>query len=105
MHSLDEHTHNRLLSFFASNYDGGGAEQGGPILQSIVEDCHYVFEWPTNVICPKHESQFREKSCAIYNDKMNATLDLRKVFKDGIINVSVTDSANQIVRLHIVSAT
>lgn len=62
--------------------------KGEPVLQEIVDDCHYAFKWATNVICPQRDIQFKANSCEIYNDEMNATLDLRSVFKDGIVNVS-----------------
>lgn len=61
--------------------------QGTPILQDIHDDCHYVFHWPTNVICPTHEGEFREKTCEIYNDQLDKSLDLRRIFDDGTLTV------------------
>lgn len=63
--------------------------KGTPILQEILDHCHYRFQWPTNVICPMHVSAFREKDCGIYNDQLNKTTDVRTIFKDGLINVSL----------------
>lgn len=62
--------------------------QGIPILQDILDNCHYAFEWATNVICPTFISDFREKPCEIYNNQTNATTNLQTIFKDGLISVS-----------------
>lgn len=61
--------------------------QGTPILKRIQNDCHYEFEWPTNVICKKHSGQFREEKCELYNNQTDTAFDLRKLFKDGLIQV------------------
>lgn len=62
--------------------------KGTPILEEILHDCHHVFRWPTNVICPTEKQQFKADSCEIYTPELNATTGLRTIFKDGIVNVS-----------------
>lgn len=61
--------------------------QGTPILKRIQNDCHYEFEWPTNIICRNHIGQFHEEKCEIYNSQLNTTFDLRNLFKDGLVEV------------------
>lgn len=63
--------------------------QGKPILQNI-SDCHYEFQWTTNVICPSHMCTFNEETCEIINDDINFNYELKKApFTDaGQIKVS-----------------
>lgn len=63
--------------------------QGKPILQTIT-DCHYEFQWTTNVICPSHMCTFNEETCEIINDDINFNYELKKApFTDaGQIKVS-----------------
>lgn len=68
--------------------------QGTPILKRIQKDCHYEFEWPTNVICRNHIGQFHEEKCEIYNSQLNTTFDLRTLFKDGLIEVGFVSHRN-----------
>ncbi|XP_069961965.1 cation-independent mannose-6-phosphate receptor [Bactrocera oleae] len=50
---------------------------GKPILQTIT-DCHYEFQWTTNVICPSHMCTFNEETCEIINDDINFNYELKK---------------------------
>ncbi|XP_055901792.1 cation-independent mannose-6-phosphate receptor [Eupeodes corollae] len=59
------------------------AGKGNPILKSIINDCHYQFIWPTNVICPAHWCQFDVNTCEIINDQLNERYSVR--------NASFTD--------------
>lgn len=62
--------------------------KGAPILQEIEHDCFYKFEWPTNVMCPSHDDKFDEETCDIFNEQLNATMNLRKLFPNGLLTVS-----------------
>uniref|UniRef100_A0A8D8IFW6 Cation-independent mannose-6-phosphate receptor n=1 Tax=Culex pipiens TaxID=7175 RepID=A0A8D8IFW6_CULPI len=64
------------------------AGHGNPILQEILHDCHYRFEWPTNVICPGVVAEFRSKTCEIFNAETGATIALLKIFPSGELQVS-----------------
>ncbi|XP_067618879.1 cation-independent mannose-6-phosphate receptor [Eurosta solidaginis] len=50
---------------------------GTPILQTII-DCHYQFQWATNVICPSHMCNFNEETCEIINDEINVSYNLKQ---------------------------
>lgn len=82
-----------MIQFTAASFRNSLCTQKGtPILQEILHDCHYRFEWPTNVICPTHDCIFREKTCEVYNDQMDKALDLKQIFNDGILKVGFTSS-------------
>ncbi|XP_053970167.1 cation-independent mannose-6-phosphate receptor [Anastrepha ludens] len=49
---------------------------GTPILQAII-DCHYQFQWATNVICPSHMCNFNEETCEIINDDISIRYNLK----------------------------
>lgn len=76
----------RLL--FDNNSIGMSCIQGTPILQSISNECHYEFEWPTNVMCPNHVGEFKEKKCELYNSQIKHSLNLQGIFKNGLLTVS-----------------
>lgn len=63
--------------------------QGTPILQSILDDCHYEFEWPTNIMCPMHVAEFRKNTCDIYNNQTNRATDLKTIFQNGLVKVCI----------------
>lgn len=69
----------RLLSFV----------QGTPILQGISNECHYEFEWPTNIMCPTQNGEWREKTCEIHNSQINHSLNLQDIFKNGLLKVEI----------------
>ena len=71
----------RILLTFQQNY------QGVPILQEVLHNCHYFFNWPTNVICPKYATELNENTCDILNEQLNATVNLKTITKDGILTV------------------
>lgn len=61
---------------------------GNPILQNI-EDCHYLFDFPTIVMCETEPIEFHKDSCEIYSRNLDKTKDL-KIFGDaGKFNVRV----------------
>uniref|UniRef100_A0A0K8ULD3 Cation-independent mannose-6-phosphate receptor n=1 Tax=Bactrocera latifrons TaxID=174628 RepID=A0A0K8ULD3_BACLA len=53
------------------------AGRGKLILQAII-DCHYEFQWTTNVICPSHMCAFNEETCEIINNDINFNYELKK---------------------------
>lgn len=59
------------------------AGRGAPILQEIMHDCHYRFEWATNVMCPLFGAEFRPKSCEIVSNETGVSVDLKKIFASG----------------------
>ncbi|XP_055848636.1 cation-independent mannose-6-phosphate receptor [Episyrphus balteatus] len=59
------------------------AGKGTPVLTSIINDCHYQFIWPTNVICPAHLCEFDVDTCQIINEQLNERYSMR--------NASFTD--------------
>lgn len=61
--------------------------QGTPILQGISNDCHYEFEWPTNIMCPMHVAEFHKNTCEIYNNQTQQSIDLKTIFQNGIFEV------------------
>ena len=56
-----------------------------------IADCHYEFNWATNVICPPHMCDFDDKSCEIKNTELGVSYNLKKASfaKDGKIKVSL----------------
>lgn len=77
------------LSMVIEFYCDPKAGRGTPILQKILHDCHYAFDWATNVICPVHNCEVRKDKCEVFNKEMNLVLDLKKVVPDGILKVSL----------------
>lgn len=61
--------------------------KGKPILQEILHDCHYVYEWGTNVMCPSHLLKFETNECDVFNDQLNTTLNLKKITDNGTVTV------------------
>lgn len=61
--------------------------QGTPILQEISNDCHYEFDWPTNIMCPMHVAEFHNSTCQIYNSQTNQSIDLKTIFQNGFVKV------------------
>ncbi|XP_055588262.1 cation-independent mannose-6-phosphate receptor isoform X2 [Uranotaenia lowii] len=66
------------------------AGHGHPVLQEIMHDCHYRFEWATNVMCPDVAASFDGSQCTIKNTETSETVDLKKLFNNGelVINPS-----------------
>ncbi|XP_055618320.1 cation-independent mannose-6-phosphate receptor [Toxorhynchites rutilus septentrionalis] len=60
---------------------------GSPILQEVLHDCHYRFEWPTSAVCPSFDVAFRAEGCEVANNQTGETLDFRKIFERGEISV------------------
>ncbi|XP_062539361.1 cation-independent mannose-6-phosphate receptor [Armigeres subalbatus] len=72
------------------------AGRGLPILQEVMHDCHYRFEWPTNVVCQEFEAEFSDKSCEIVSKDMDTSVDLKKIFPSGELLVNPSkNSASQ----------
>ncbi|XP_058444007.1 cation-independent mannose-6-phosphate receptor [Malaya genurostris] len=63
------------------------AGRGNPILQEILHDCHYRFEWPTNVVCPSTKADFTSSDCVIFNGQTKTKVDLRDIFANGALIV------------------
>lgn len=61
--------------------------QGTPILQGISNDCHYEFDWATNIMCPMHVAEFHTNTCEIYNNQTKQTINLKTIFENGIVKV------------------
>lgn len=76
------------LFLFRSHFFWSYSIQGTPVLEEILHDCHHIFRWPTNVICPTEKQQFMSGSCEIFTSELDAKTDLRTIFKDGKANVS-----------------
>ncbi|XP_055384910.1 cation-independent mannose-6-phosphate receptor-like [Condylostylus longicornis] len=69
--------------------------KGLPILQSIIDKCHYEFNWATNVICPQHSVKFNVDTCEIINDVIDVKFDLKDAkFAGG--NGKITAKSNGI---------
>lgn len=64
------------------------AGHGNPILQEVLHDCHFRFEWPTNVICPGVVAEFRPKTCEVFNAETSTLIALRKIFPGGELQVA-----------------
>jgi insulin-like growth factor 2 receptor len=79
-----------VIEFFCDIKAGHGA----PILQEIQHDCHYVFEWATNWICPAHTCEFRKEKCEIYNEQMDVAVNLKDVIGDGVLKVIMFSLSN-----------
>ncbi|XP_068153520.1 cation-independent mannose-6-phosphate receptor isoform X2 [Drosophila tropicalis] len=52
------------------------AGRGNPVLRSI-EECVYLFQWDTSVICPPHECTFDEKTCDIVHDELGQKFNFK----------------------------
>ncbi|XP_031627910.1 cation-independent mannose-6-phosphate receptor isoform X2 [Contarinia nasturtii] len=77
-------------------YCDPAAGKGTPILQSISNECHYEFEWATNIMCPMVNGEFREETCELYNPQINHSLDLRQIFTDGMITIPYADKNHRV---------
>lgn len=75
------------LSSVIEFYCDPKAGRGTPVLQEIVHDCHYSFDWATNVICPVHTCEVRKDKCEVFNKDINKVLELKKIVAGGILNV------------------
>ncbi|XP_023158991.1 cation-independent mannose-6-phosphate receptor-like isoform X1 [Ceratitis capitata] len=66
---------------------------GKPILQ-LITDCHYQFEWATNVICPSHMCTFNEEKCEIINDDINYNYEVKTApfTNEGKMKISIGKS-------------
>ncbi|KXJ84296.1 hypothetical protein RP20_CCG013618 [Aedes albopictus] len=64
------------------------AGRGVPILQEVMHDCHYRFEWATNVMCQQFTAEFHEKTCSIVSNDTDTAVDLKKIFPDGVLKVN-----------------
>ncbi|KAJ6638492.1 Cation-independent mannose-6-phosphate receptor, partial [Pseudolycoriella hygida] len=76
-----------LLSSVINFFCAPSAGRGKPILQEVLQDCHYVFDWATNIMCPTHLLKFDAENCDIFNDQLNATLNLKQITDKGIVSV------------------
>ncbi|XP_037918869.1 cation-independent mannose-6-phosphate receptor [Hermetia illucens] len=65
------------------------AGRGNPILQSIVNKCHYQFDWLTSVICPPQQCNFFTDTCIATNVGTGKSFNFRnaKFTNNGIITV------------------
>lgn len=75
------------LSSVVQFYCDPAAGRGKPILQEIQHDCHYVYEWGTNVMCPSHLLKLTADKCDVFNDQLNATLNLKQITDNGTVTV------------------
>lgn len=62
--------------------------QGNPVLREVLEECHYRFDWPTNVICAEHSIEIRPSNCTLFSNDTNIEFDLKSVTDKGNIEVS-----------------
>uniref|UniRef100_A0A0P6IVT0 Putative cation-independent mannose-6-phosphate receptor n=1 Tax=Aedes aegypti TaxID=7159 RepID=A0A0P6IVT0_AEDAE len=75
------------------------AGRGVPILQEVMHDCHYRFEWATNVMCPQYEGEFHAKTCSIVSNDTDVRVDLKNIFPSGELVVNQSkNSASQELR-------
>ena len=75
------------LSSVIEFYCDLNAGEGRPILQEIEHDCHYRFEWATNLICPSHKCEFKKETCEIVNKQLNISANLKNIVGDGVKKV------------------
>ncbi|KAG4079051.1 hypothetical protein HA402_001706 [Bradysia odoriphaga] len=75
------------LSSVIQFYCDPAAGRGKPILQENMHDCHYVYEWGTNVMCPSHLLKLTTDKCDVFNDQLNATLNLKQITDNGTVTV------------------
>lgn len=82
----DPHTQ---LSATIEFYCAHRAGRGRPLLTAVHEDCHYGFEWATNVICEEHAVEYRGGvECELYSNRTEQHFDLRRLGDEGNLAVS-----------------
>jgi hypothetical protein len=62
-------------------------QQGNPVLQEVKHECHYEFDWATNIICPSFRSKVNNQDCVIHNEEINRSLNLKDIFAGEKISV------------------
>lgn len=78
----DHHTNlSAIIDFICDPIAG----YGEPRLEDIIEQCQFKFIWKTNLICHKHNCEFRKPTCDIFNGQTNNTFNL-KLIKFNYIN-------------------
>jgi insulin-like growth factor 2 receptor len=82
--AADPHTlQSTQIDFFCRQSAG----LGHPVLQEIEHDCHYRFDWATNIICPAFRSQKNDRDCVIHNEQIHRHLSLKDVFSGTTISL------------------
>lgn len=61
---------------------------GAPVYKNISDECIYVFEWQTSVVCPDMYLKFSNSNCSLVNPDTGKILDLNRVWENGPIEVS-----------------
>lgn len=59
------------------------------MLKTVEDDCHYFFDWESNVICPSAALEY--KNCVLTDKSTGGSLDLRNTTSKG--NVTLTNGA------------
>lgn len=82
----DPHTQlSATVDFYCDHTVAG---HGRPELRAVHEDCHYAFEWPTNVVCAEHSVDYRAGVCELFSNRTQRSFDLRRLGDDGQLGVS-----------------
>ncbi|XP_074663133.1 cation-independent mannose-6-phosphate receptor-like, partial [Tubulanus polymorphus] len=67
-----------------------GATTKEPVLEAIIDDCHYLFTWSTNIVCPQRETIVTPTTdCMFYDPVMAYTYDLSTLTKPSGQNYEV----------------
>nr|CAB3255509.1 cation-independent mannose-6-phosphate receptor [Phallusia mammillata] len=72
------------------------AGKGYPRLTTVTDDCVYLFEWPTDVVCLDKKPEVPDKSCS-FTDQQHNVFDLSRIKP---INVTTTSGTYQISLCH-----
>jgi insulin-like growth factor 2 receptor len=87
--------HSTQIDFFCRQSAG----LGSPVLQEVMHDCHYRFDWATNIICPAFRSQKNDRDCVIHNEQIGRHLSLKDVFAGDKISLKDDVSVSTFTRL------
>lgn len=68
------------------------AGRGNPILKNIEDDCHYQFEWQTNVLCPGGLIEYDKQSCSLKSNETNGQFLLSTIEASGNVTVITYNS-------------
>lgn len=62
--------------------------RGRPVLQSIEDECHFLFDWETNVVCPARSIPFDTKTCSLTNANVTGgTFNVSEIGTGGSVKV------------------
>lgn len=64
--------------------------RGRPVLTGIVDGCQYMFDWETNVLCPKGLVDYDATKCSLTNSLVNGSFNLKEVESGGKLAMAVS---------------